>query len=82
VWGTPDEVTEKLVEYQRLCKASAVIGTFSFGGMAFADADANLDLFASKVMPHLQALEVGQEVGDGRTATAVGSTISPNRITW
>jgi alkanesulfonate monooxygenase SsuD/methylene tetrahydromethanopterin reductase-like flavin-dependent oxidoreductase (luciferase family) len=82
VWGTPDEVTEKLVEYQRMCKASAVIGTFSFGGMAFDDADANLDLFASKVMPQLQKLEVGQELGDGRTPTAVGSTISPNRITW
>ncbi len=33
VWGTPDQVTEKLLDYVRRCDAGALVVPLSFGGM-------------------------------------------------
>ena len=33
VWGTPEEVTEKLLDYVRRCDAGALVIPLTFGGM-------------------------------------------------
>jgi alkanesulfonate monooxygenase SsuD/methylene tetrahydromethanopterin reductase-like flavin-dependent oxidoreductase (luciferase family) len=55
VWGTPDQVYEKMLENARRVDAAGVIGIFSYGGMPYDLARANLEMFARKVMPRLQA---------------------------
>jgi alkanesulfonate monooxygenase SsuD/methylene tetrahydromethanopterin reductase-like flavin-dependent oxidoreductase (luciferase family) len=54
VWGTPDQVTEQIVENVRRIDAGGVIGIFSYGGMPFEAANANLALFAEQVLPVIQ----------------------------
>ncbi len=63
VWGTPDEVTEKLLDYTRRCDAGALIITSTFGGMPYDEARANFDLFVSEVLPELAAHDVGGDIG-------------------
>jgi len=63
VWGTPDQVYEKLVEYQGFTDCAGIIGAFSYGGMPHDLARHNMDLFAEKVLPRLKQLDVGEEVG-------------------
>ncbi len=68
VWGTPDAVTERLIEYQRMTDCAGFIGVFSFGGMPHDLAHNSIRTFAEQVMPRLQALDVGAEVGGARVA--------------
>jgi alkanesulfonate monooxygenase SsuD/methylene tetrahydromethanopterin reductase-like flavin-dependent oxidoreductase (luciferase family) len=63
VWGTPDQVAEKLLDYVRRTDAGAVLTTLSYGGMAPDLATANYDLFATEVLPLLRAHEVGGDIG-------------------
>lgn len=63
VWGTPDEVTAKLLDYVRRTDAGAVLTTLSYGGMPPDVAKANYDLFAAEVLPALQAHDVGGDIG-------------------
>ena len=63
IWGTPDQVTEKLLDYVRRTDAGAVLATLSYGGMPFDEANANFDLFAKEVLPALQAHDVGGDIG-------------------
>ena len=63
VWGTPDQVADKLLDYVRRTDAGAVLTTLSFGGMAPDVARANYDLFATEVLPILQAHDVGGDIG-------------------
>jgi alkanesulfonate monooxygenase SsuD/methylene tetrahydromethanopterin reductase-like flavin-dependent oxidoreductase (luciferase family) len=73
VWGTPDEVTAKLLDYVRRTDAGAVLTTLSYGGMPYELANANYDLFAREVLPALQAHDVGGDIGvtyDAVTAAA------------
>ena len=65
VWGTPEQVYNKLVEHQRRADSAALIGIFSYGGMPHDVARQNMHLFAEKVMPRLQKLDVGCEIGGG-----------------
>jgi alkanesulfonate monooxygenase SsuD/methylene tetrahydromethanopterin reductase-like flavin-dependent oxidoreductase (luciferase family) len=65
VWGTPDQVFDKLVEHQRRGDSGALIGAFSYGGMPHDLAKRNIVLFAEKVLPRLQALDVGCAIGGG-----------------
>jgi alkanesulfonate monooxygenase SsuD/methylene tetrahydromethanopterin reductase-like flavin-dependent oxidoreductase (luciferase family) len=71
VWGTPDQVTEKLLDYVRRTDAGAVLTTLSYGGMPPDVAQANYDLFAREVLPALHAHDVGGDIGvrHGRTVT-------------
>ena len=48
VWGTPDQVTEKLLDYVERTDAGAVLTTLSYGGMPPDVAKANYDLFATR----------------------------------
>jgi alkanesulfonate monooxygenase SsuD/methylene tetrahydromethanopterin reductase-like flavin-dependent oxidoreductase (luciferase family) len=63
VWGTPDQVTERVVENVRRIDAGGVITLFSYGGMPFDTAKANLALFAERVLPALQKIDTGPPIG-------------------
>jgi alkanesulfonate monooxygenase SsuD/methylene tetrahydromethanopterin reductase-like flavin-dependent oxidoreductase (luciferase family) len=63
VWGNPDEVTERILEYVKRTDAGAVLATLDFGGMPHEVANANFDLYASEVLPHLLAHDVGGDLG-------------------
>jgi alkanesulfonate monooxygenase SsuD/methylene tetrahydromethanopterin reductase-like flavin-dependent oxidoreductase (luciferase family) len=63
VWGTPDEVTEKLLDYARRCDAGALVIPLTFGNMPPEEARANFDLFAAEVLPELHRHDVGGDVG-------------------
>jgi len=54
VWGTPEGCYEKIVDVQRRTGGEAFVGVFSYAGMPYDMAEANLRLFASEVMPELK----------------------------
>jgi len=83
VWGDPGQVTEQLIEYQRMIGAGAVVGVFSYGGMPFAEVDAGLDRFTTHCLPALAAHPVeGGLPAAGDRRTEVGATTSPTRVRW
>ncbi|MCU1503974.1 MAG: Luciferase-like, subgroup [Ilumatobacteraceae bacterium] len=63
VWGTPDQVTAKILDYVERTDAGGVLATLSYGGMPYAEANANYDLYAREVLPVLQAHDVGGDIG-------------------
>jgi alkanesulfonate monooxygenase SsuD/methylene tetrahydromethanopterin reductase-like flavin-dependent oxidoreductase (luciferase family) len=63
VWGTPDQVTEKLLDYVRRCDAGGLVVPLCFGGMPADEARACFDLFAAEVLPELQRHDVGGDIG-------------------
>lgn len=65
VWGTPEQVFDKLAEHQRRADSGGLIGAFSYGGMPHDLARHNVTLFAERVLPRLKALEVGCDIGGG-----------------
>ena len=72
VWGTPEQVTEKLLDYVRRCDAGALVVPVSFGGMTSEDARACFDLFAAEVLPELRRHDVGGDLG-----VPYGATLEP-----
>jgi len=63
VWGTPEDVTEKLFDYVRRCDAGALVVPLCFGGMPDDVARASFDLFTAEVLPELQRHDVGGDIG-------------------
>jgi alkanesulfonate monooxygenase SsuD/methylene tetrahydromethanopterin reductase-like flavin-dependent oxidoreductase (luciferase family) len=63
VWGTPDEVTAKLLDYAKRTDAGALVVPLSFGGMSPDETKANFDLFAADVLPELKRHDVGGDIG-------------------
>jgi alkanesulfonate monooxygenase SsuD/methylene tetrahydromethanopterin reductase-like flavin-dependent oxidoreductase (luciferase family) len=63
VWGTPDEVTEKLLEYVELCDAGGVVIDPTFGGMPYDEAEANFEVLVDEVLPVLKSHDVGGDIG-------------------
>jgi alkanesulfonate monooxygenase SsuD/methylene tetrahydromethanopterin reductase-like flavin-dependent oxidoreductase (luciferase family) len=63
VWGTPEEVTTKLLDYTRRCDAGALVIDVTFGGMPYDEAAANFELFVAEVMPELKRHDVGGDIG-------------------
>lgn len=82
VWGTPEEVTEQLIEYQRRCEAGGVIGIFNYGGMPADVAERNLETFAARVLPRLQEHPTKFGVGSATTPTPVAAQLSSARVSW
>ncbi len=66
VWGTPEQVYQRLAEYRERTDCGALIGIFSYGGMPHDLARANITLFAEKVLPRLQRLDAGCDIGGVR----------------
>ena len=56
VWGTPEQCHKRIVDIQERTGAEAFNGVFSYAGMPYDLAEANLRLFASEVMPELKNL--------------------------
>ena len=56
LWGTPEQVYDKIVKLQDETFMDSYMGVFSYAGMDHAEADRNMNLFAREVMPELQAL--------------------------
>jgi alkanesulfonate monooxygenase SsuD/methylene tetrahydromethanopterin reductase-like flavin-dependent oxidoreductase (luciferase family) len=54
VWGTPEQCYEKIIDIQRRTGAEAYTGVFSYAGMPYDMAEANMRLFAAEVMPELR----------------------------
>jgi alkanesulfonate monooxygenase SsuD/methylene tetrahydromethanopterin reductase-like flavin-dependent oxidoreductase (luciferase family) len=63
VWGTPQEVTEKLLDYTKRCDAGALVVPLTFGGMPYDEARASFELFAAEVLPALHRHDVGGDIG-------------------
>ena len=63
VWGTPDEVTAKLLDYVKRTDAGGLVVPLSFGGMSPDETRANFDLFATEVLPELKRHDVGGDIG-------------------
>jgi alkanesulfonate monooxygenase SsuD/methylene tetrahydromethanopterin reductase-like flavin-dependent oxidoreductase (luciferase family) len=62
-WGTPEQVTEKLLDYVKRTDAGGLVVPLCFGGMSADEATANFELFAAKVLPELQRHDVGGDLG-------------------
>jgi len=58
VWGTPAQCFDKILDIHRRTGNSHYVGVFSYAGMPFDEAERNLRLFATEVMPALQKLAV------------------------
>lgn len=56
LWGTPEQVYDKICNLQEQTFMDGYMGVFSFAGMDHVEADRNMNLFAREVMPELQAL--------------------------
>jgi alkanesulfonate monooxygenase SsuD/methylene tetrahydromethanopterin reductase-like flavin-dependent oxidoreductase (luciferase family) len=54
VWGTPEQCYEKIIDTQQRTGGEAFVGVFSYAGMPYDMAEANLRLFVSDVMPELK----------------------------
>jgi len=63
VWGTPEAVVAKLTDYVHQLQVGGVLLLTSYGGMPKAVAQANYDLITREVVPALQALDVGGDLG-------------------
>ena len=57
IWGTPDQCYERIVDIREKIGNDAFNAVCSFSGMPPEVAEENVRLFASEVMPRLQALE-------------------------
>ncbi|HEY6532634.1 MAG TPA: LLM class flavin-dependent oxidoreductase [Acidimicrobiales bacterium] len=63
VWGSPQQVTEKLLELVEMTDAGGIIVPLCFGGMSPDEARENFELFSSEVLPQLQRHDVGGDLG-------------------
>jgi alkanesulfonate monooxygenase SsuD/methylene tetrahydromethanopterin reductase-like flavin-dependent oxidoreductase (luciferase family) len=77
VWGSPDEVTERLLDYVRRCDAGALVIDVTFGDMPYDQARTNFDLFVSEVLPELHRHDVGGDIGVRYGACLQGA---PSRV--
>ncbi len=62
-WGTPEEVTERLLSYVDRTDAGALVCPLVFGGMPDEVATESFDLFTTEVLPELQRHDVGGDIG-------------------
>lgn len=66
VWGTPEMVYEKIMDIHGKVNNSSYVGVFSYAGMEPQEAERNMRLFATKVMPELKKFDAGQEIDISR----------------
>jgi alkanesulfonate monooxygenase SsuD/methylene tetrahydromethanopterin reductase-like flavin-dependent oxidoreductase (luciferase family) len=63
VWGTPEEVTEKLLSYVERTDAGGLVCPLVFGGMSADEAEESFELFSTEVLPELKRHDVGGDIG-------------------
>ena len=56
IYGTPEQVFEKIVNLQDRTYMDSYTGVFSYAGMPIEDAEKSMKLFAKQVLPALQEL--------------------------
>ena len=56
VWGTPQQVYDRIVTIQDNTHSDSFMGVFSYAGMPHQEADRNVKLFATQVMPELKKM--------------------------
>ena len=61
VWGTPQMCYERILDVSDRTGADGFIGVFGYAGMAQAESERNMRLFAEQVMPRLKALPPAAE---------------------
>ncbi|GAA1206479.1 LLM class flavin-dependent oxidoreductase [Pseudonocardia alaniniphila] len=54
LWGTPDQVIEKIEALQQAASAGEIASFFRYGSMSYESAERNMRLFAEKVLPVVQ----------------------------
>jgi alkanesulfonate monooxygenase SsuD/methylene tetrahydromethanopterin reductase-like flavin-dependent oxidoreductase (luciferase family) len=57
LWGTPEQVFEKIVDLQEKTLMESYNAVFSYAGMPIDEAERSMKLFARDVMPELKRLE-------------------------
>jgi alkanesulfonate monooxygenase SsuD/methylene tetrahydromethanopterin reductase-like flavin-dependent oxidoreductase (luciferase family) len=78
VWGTPEEVTEKLLSYVERTDAGGLICPLVFGGMPPDVAQKGFELFAEEVLPELHRHNVGGDIGVTYGAGSAALAQSPS----
>jgi alkanesulfonate monooxygenase SsuD/methylene tetrahydromethanopterin reductase-like flavin-dependent oxidoreductase (luciferase family) len=63
VWGTPDQVVDKILDYVDRVHAGAVLMVPCYGNMPEDESDANFELIVGEVLPRLKAYDVGGDIG-------------------
>ncbi|MEN8197189.1 MAG: LLM class flavin-dependent oxidoreductase, partial [Pseudomonadota bacterium] len=76
VWGTPDAVYERMLDYQQRTDCAGFVGAFCFGGMPHELAAQSMSTFAKKVLPRLKALDVGAQVGGVSPRAPAGRAVA------
>ena len=61
VWGTPEQCYQRVLDIRSRVGCDTFVGVFSYAGMPAEEAERNLRLFASAVLPELR--KVGQCAG-------------------
>ncbi len=64
VYGTPQQCLEKLESISRKTDMATYVAVLSYGGMSAAEAERNLRLFSTSVMPELQIWGEAREAAD------------------
>lgn len=62
IYGTPNQVYEKIMDYQAMVQGAAQLCVFSYGGMPHDLALHSYKLFAERVLPRLKEVKVGGEL--------------------
>ncbi len=62
VYGTPEQVYDKVMAIHKQTNNSAYVGVFSYAGMAHEEAARNMRLFADRVMPELKKFDAGAAI--------------------
>ncbi|HEV8583930.1 MAG TPA: LLM class flavin-dependent oxidoreductase [Methylomirabilota bacterium] len=75
VAGTPEQCYEKILDINRRTGNSHFIGVFSYAGMPYEDAEANMRLFSKEVMPQLKKLDVRAPAAPEAATVAAGKDV-------
>ncbi len=73
IWGTPEQVYQRIMDVHGQTNNSGFVGVFSYAGMAPEEARRNMTLFAEKVTPRLKAFDAGAPVDRAQLLTAVAA---------
>jgi hypothetical protein len=62
VYGTPEQVHDKIMAIHKQTNNSGFVGVFSYAGMPHEEAARNMRLFARSVMPELKKFDAGAAI--------------------
>ena len=66
VYGTPEQVHDKIMTIHKQTNNSGFVGVFSYAGLPHQEAARNMRLFAGTVMPELKKFDTGGAVDRAR----------------